>query len=197
MAITSLNQLDFNKSYTYADYLNWQIDIERAELYYGKVIPMKTPWTLHQQIVGALTYHLGSFFKKTSVDVLSRIDVALLPKGETDKTKIHTVVQPDLSVIVDKQKLFDKHGCTGSPDLIIEVLPVEGNARREMRDKFQIYEEAGVLEYWIVDPDRETVLRHVLENGKFKAIFPYLMKGDMISSAIFEDLEIDLGEVFP
>ncbi len=195
--ITSINQLDFNKRYTYADYLSWEIDMERAELYYGKVMPMQTPWTLHQEIVEAFIYHFGTFFKNTAITALSRIDVALLPKGETDKNKIHTIFQPDLCVIVDKQKLFDKHGCIGSPDLIIEVLPVEGNSRREMRDKFEIYEEAGVLEYWIVDPERETVLRHVLDNGKFKTVLPYLMKGDMISSFIFEDLKIDLGEIFP
>lgn len=77
----------------------------------------------------------------------------MLPKGETDKTKIHTVVQPDLCIIVDNEKLFDKHGCIGSPDLIIEVLPVE-NGRKGMRDKFNLYQEAGVLEYWIIDPER-------------------------------------------
>jgi Uma2 family endonuclease len=197
MTITSLNQLDVNKRYTYADYLSWKIDIERAELYYGKVMPMQTPWTLHQRILGALTYYVGTFFKNTSIETFSRIDVALLPKGETDKTKIHTVVQPDLCVIVDKQKLFDNHGCTGSPDLIIEVLPVKGSGRKEMPDKFELYEEAGVLEYWIIDPDRETVLRHVLENEKFKAVLPYLMKTDKLSSHIFEDLEIDLSEIFP
>lgn len=98
--ITSLDQLDFNKRYTYADYLSWKIDIERVELYHGKVMPMQTPWTLHQKIVGALLYHIASFFKNRNVQVFSRIDVALLPKGKIDKTKIHTVVQPDLCIIL-------------------------------------------------------------------------------------------------
>ena len=56
-----------------------------------------------------------------------------MPKGERDKMEIHTVVQPDLCVIVEKQKLFDEHDCIGSPDLVIEVLPIEGSGRKEMR----------------------------------------------------------------
>jgi Uma2 family endonuclease len=199
MEITSLNQLDFSKRYTYADYLSWKIDIERAELYYGEVMPMTTPWTLHQEIVGALICKIGLFFKKTSIEVFSRIDVALLPKDETDKTKIHTVVQPDLCVIVDKQKLVDEHGCTGSPDLIIEVLPVNKNEnrRKEMRDKLELYEAAGVLEYWIVDPVHQVVYQHLLDaTGKF-TILPYLVDDDVLTSAIFEDLKIDLSEIFP
>lgn len=66
-----------------------------------------------------------------------------------------------------------------------------------MRDKFEIYEEAGVLEYWIVAPERQTILRHVLENGKFKALMPYLMNDDKLLSTLFEGLMIDLSEIFP
>ncbi len=194
--ITSLNQLDFNKRYTYADYIKWKFE-ERVELLKGKLFKMAAPNVVHQKISRKLTLKMGVFFEETGCELfVAPFDVRLpLPQSKITDEKIDTIVQPDLCVVCDENKL-DKNGCLGVPDLVVEILS-PGNSRREMRDKFELYQEAGVLEYWIVDPERETVLRHVLDNGKFKMILPYLMKGDKFSSFIFQDLKIDLGAIFP
>jgi len=112
------------------------------------------------------------------------------PKGEKD----HTVVQPDLCVVCDLEKLDDK-GCRGAPDLVVEILS-PGNAEREMRDKFEVYETAGVREYWVVDPEHEVVSVYKLnEEHRFVGL-PPRVKGDVLRSTIFPAMELDLGEVF-
>lgn len=194
--ITSLDQLDFNKRYTYADYLSWKIQ-ERVELLKGKLFKMAAPSSMHQEISSNLHIEMGIFLKKKGCKIYSApFDVRLpLPQSRITNEKIDTIVQPDLCVICDLSKIT-KRGCNGSPDLVVEILS-PGNSRREMRDKFEIYEEAGVLEYWVIDPERRTVSRHVLENGKFKVLLPYLMDNDILHSTLFENLEIDLKEIFP
>lgn len=194
--ITSLDQLDFNKRYTYADYLKWEFE-DRVELLKGKLFKMAAPSSEHQELSSNLHGFIWNYLRKKDCKLYAApFDVRLpLPQSRVTDDKVDTIVQPDLCVVCDLSKIT-KRGCSGAPDLVIEILS-PGNSAKEMRDKFEVYEEAGVLEYWIVDPDRETVLRHVLENGKFKTILPYLMKGDIISSYLFQDLEIDLNEVFP
>ena len=196
MAITSLDQLDFDKRYTYADYIKWKFE-ERVELLKGKLFKMAAPSSNHQEISSNLHGFLWSFLRKNPCKLYAApFDVRLpLPQSKVIDDKVDTVIQPDLCVVCDLSKITKK-GCTGAPDLVVEILS-PGNSRREMRDKFDIYEEAGVLEYWVVDPERRSVSRHVLENGKFKVLLPYLMDNDILRSTLFEDLEIDLSEVFP
>ncbi|WP_042346219.1 Uma2 family endonuclease, partial [Capnocytophaga canis] len=69
----------------------------------------------------------------------------------------------DLCVICDESKL-DERGCIGAPDLIIEILS-PGNSKKEMKNKFELYQESGVEEYWIVNPTDENILVNVLEDG--------------------------------
>lgn len=196
MAITSLDQLDFDKRYTYADYIKWKFE-ERVELLKGKLFKMAAPSSNHQEISSNLHGYLWTFLRKNPCKLYAApFDVRLpLPQSQITDDKVDTVIQPDLCVVCDLSKIT-KRGCTGAPDLVVEILS-PGNSRREMRDKFEIYEEAGVLEYWIIDPERRLVSRHVLENGKFKVLLPYLMDNDILRSTLFDDLEIDLSEVFP
>jgi Uma2 family endonuclease len=109
--------------------------------------------------------------------------------------KAHTVVQPDLCVICDLSKL-DEQGCEGAPDLIIEILS-PGNTRKEMREKYEVYEESGVREYWLVHPAEKTVQVFLLDEakGKFYGIQPFV-DGDAMPSHVFPDLRVDLAEVF-
>jgi Uma2 family endonuclease len=133
--ITSLDQLDPNGSYTYADYYLWQFP-ERVELLRGKVRQIVHPLRVHQSILGKFVYFFGNaLWKHPAHEVYAApFDVRLFQVQE-DKDAF-TVVQPDLCVICDRAKLDDR-GCNGAPDLIVEVL-MNGNSRTEMKDKFEL-----------------------------------------------------------
>jgi Uma2 family endonuclease len=192
--ITNINQLDFSKTYTYADYLKWQFE-ERIELLRGFLFPMSAPSRYHQKISGELQYQISAFFRKSPCSVyVAPFDVRLIRKDHHTNKEITTVLQPDLCVICDKSKL-DKRGCLGAPDWIIEILS-PGNSKKEMKEKYQLYEENGVREYWLVQTEDKIVLRYVLnEAGKYIGLAP-LTDDDMAQPTIFTDLNIDLKEVF-
>jgi len=116
--ITSLSQLDPDGRYTYQDYLTWTF----------------------QSISGNIFFDLKLHLKGSSCRVYDApFDVLLFHEDQS------TVVQPDICVICDEYKLTEQ-GCTGAPDLVVEVLS-PGNSIREMKDKFELYEENGVKEY--------------------------------------------------
>ncbi|MFD1067952.1 Uma2 family endonuclease [Oceanobacillus locisalsi] len=103
------------------------------------------------------------------------------------------MVQPDLSIIYDSEKLDDK-GCNGSPDMIVEILS-PASVKLDRWIKYRLYEEAGVKEYWIVDPVNESVEIHLLTDKQytFKGVFT---KSDTISVNILSNLELDLEQIF-
>ena len=191
--ITDINELDLNGVYSYADYLLWKFQ-QRVELLKGKIFTMSpAPNTKHQRISKNLNGELYLFFKgKTCQLFAAPFDVRLPQKSKKDE-QIYTVVQPDLCVICDPNKL-DERGCIGAPDLIIEILS-PGNSKKEMKDKFELYQEAGVAEYWIVHPTEENILVFVLKDGKYSSLPPVVM-GDMITSEVFSGLKIDTKDVF-
>ncbi len=197
MPIRSLSQLDLNKTYTYADYLSWQIK-DRIELLKGKIQLMSpAPNMQHQRISGKLFLRIGNHLRNQRCEVFSAPFDVRLPKkpqsGEED-TQVYTVVQPDLCVICDPHKL-DEKGCIGAPELVIEILS-PGNSHREMREKFTLYEEAGVLEYWIVSPMQSDLLRYVRnEEGVFIGKQP-LTDQDQVETPLLPGLVVALGEVF-
>lgn len=194
--ITSLDQLDFSKKYTYSDYILWKFK-ERVELLKGFIFPMAAPNTDHQHVSFKLTIRIGNYIEKIDCRLFTApFDVRLpLPAHRITEDNIDTIVQPDLCVICDKSKI-KKQGCVGAPDLIVEILS-PGNSKREMRDKFDLYEEAGVLEYWIVDPIRRTVLVYYLKDEKYAAVAPPYTDEGIVTSIIFPDLKVNLIEVFP
>jgi Uma2 family endonuclease len=98
------------------------------------------------------------------------------------------VVQPDLCVVCDKAKLTDQ-GCSGAPDLVIEILS-PGNTAREMREKYALYEEVGVREYWVIEPSNHLVLRYELRDGIYVGLAPKTGADDDIRSVIFPDLSV-------
>lgn len=196
--ITSLNQLDLNKTYSYSDYILWQFK-ERVELLKGQLFPIAAPNIVHQRISSNLHIKLGIYLANQQCDVFhAPIDVRLpLPTHRATKKKIDTVVQPDLCVVCDASKL-DKQSCVGAPDLIVEILS-PGNSKREMKDKFELYEEAGVLEYWIVDPEHKAVFLYTLDknSNKYTTQLPALTDEDVLKSQVLEGLEVDLSTIFP
>ncbi len=193
--ITSIDQLDFTKQYTYADYLTWKFD-ERVELIRGWISRMSpAPLVIHQRILMSLSNQVYSYLKGKSCEVfVAPFDVRLTNKRKSVPNKsITSVVQPDISVICDLEKL-DKRGCVGAPDWVIEILS-PGNTKMEMKEKFSLYEENGVREYWIVDPVHLMIQVFDLLNDKFAWRSNYV-KEDLIPVGIFEGFSIDTDALF-
>lgn len=193
--ITNINQLDLNGSYTYADYLLWQFK-ERVELIKGKIFKMSpAPSRKHQDISWRLTREIDKVFSETSCKMYAApFDIRLINhKVSTTDNKIISVVQPDLCVICDISKL-DEKGCLGAPDLIIEILSI-GNSNKEMDIKFDLYQENGVKEYWIVNPTDETVYIYVLEHEKYIGLKP-ATNGTLLKSPTFENLSFPVKNIF-
>lgn len=196
--ITHLSQLDLAATYTYADYLTWQFD-EALELIKGKIMLMSpAPNVSHQRISVHLTGILYPYFKRKECQLFAApLDVRLYDKNKSTiaNQEIYTVVQPDLCVICDSNKL-DVQGCLGSPDWVIEILS-KGNSKKEMQIKYELYQEAGVSEYWLVYPVEQAIYQFVLDTVTKKyQLFKMYPGVGKANSFLFPDLEIDLEDVF-
>ena len=199
-AITSLSQLDPNGTYTYADYLSWQFT-ELVELLRGKIMRrMSAPTDLHQEIVGELHFQLKNHLRRQRCQVrIAPYDVRLVKRGTPPHpadTAVHTVVQPDVCVICDPGKI-DKRGCLGSPDLIIEVTS-PGTQARDWKDKFDLYEENGVGEYWIAVPNAASLTVFVLDEAtaRYRLVGEYVGPGP-IPCHTLPELGLDWADIFP
>jgi Uma2 family endonuclease len=174
--------------------LTWDFS-ERIELLKGYIREMAAPNRRHQRVSSNLHGFLWTYLRYATCRLYSALfDVKLIKNAQGKAAKeIYTVVQPDICVICDKTKL-DEQGCIGSPDLIIEIVS-ESTAKRDIQEKFELYEENGVLEYWIVRPYENTVQQFYLENEKYQYKKTYI-ETDKISPIILPELVIDLVEVF-
>jgi Uma2 family endonuclease len=192
--ITQFSQLDLTKTYTYADYLTWKFD-EFVELIKGKVMrPMAGPSRLHQEQVGNIFGEVKQFLKGNSCRVyVAPFDVRLTTAGANGDQQIQTVVQPDICVVCDPAKLDDR-GCVGAPDWIVEILS-PGNTTRATRIKFDLYEESGVQEYWIVYPGVKTVAAFVLREGQYQLTAEYTEPGP-IPVTTLPGLTLEWAEIF-
>jgi len=123
---------------------------------------------------------------------IAPFDVRLPRKSKNDKD-ITTVLQPDLCVICDPSKL-DVRGCIGAPDIVVEVLSPSNN-KKELKNKYEVYEEAGVKEYWVVFPIERTMFIYTLVDGKFSPS-KLMVGGDVVTSAILPGFSLDLTELF-
>ena len=185
--------LSYDGHYTYAEYLKFEYD-HMVELIRGKIFKMTpAPASYHQDICGEIFTYFKNYLKGKSCKIyIASFDVVLPVQNEKKHTAT-TVVQPDLSIICDLDKI-DAAGCTGAPDLIIEILS-PSTSKKDLNDKYSIYEESGVLEYWIVMPNEKLVEVFYLEAGKYNRIKVYT-SDEIIEPILFSDLEIDLVEVF-
>jgi Uma2 family endonuclease len=192
----SLN-LDMNKRYTYSDYLTWMDDVRR-ELFDGFVkLMVPAPSRKHQKISTNLTSIFWTFLRSKRCEIYHAPSDVRFPANKNSRKddQVFTVLQPDIFVVCDLSKLDDR-GCLGAPDLIIEIISPK-NPKRDLKDKFEIYQKHGVREYWIVNPSDENVNVFVLDqNGKYQLVGMYA-EDDKIPVNIFNgDLKIDLTEVF-
>ncbi len=147
--------------FTYADYLTWNFK-ERIELIRGKIFKMSpAPTVTHQKILSNLFLAIALFLKyKTCKVLVAPVDVRL--KGKPFRKKklrndeITTVVQPDIIIVCDEEKLKDDRSVDGAPDFVVEILS-PGNTKTETKYKVDLYEENGVLEYWVVYPEYKQI----------------------------------------
>ena len=186
--------------FTYADYLTWNFK-ERIELIRGKIFKMSpAPTFNHQKIQANIFVEFHNFLKgRTCVTVTSPVDVRL--KGKPFRKKklrddeIMTVVQPDIIVVCDEEKLKDDRYVDGAPDLIVEVLS-PGNTKVETKYKFDLYEENGVLEYWMVYPEFSHIYVYLLDKQE-KYGRPIIYEAnENITSSVLKGLSISMNEIF-
>lgn len=197
MEIVSLSQLDVaNGIYSYADYLTWKFD-QTVELFKGKILEMSAPSRRHQGISMELSVIVYQKFKGQRCKFYAApFDVRLYDKTKSAKANkdIFTVVQPDICIICDLEKL-DENGCIGSPDLVIEILS-PGNSSKEMKLKKALYEESGVREYLIFDPEHENVFQFYLTETDVYSPATIYVDDEKLTSVIFPDFQINLKEIF-
>ena len=186
--------LDLNKKYSYADYLTW-FDDKRRELFEGFVNLMSGPTRKHQKISMNFSLIWGSFLKNNKCEVYSApFDVRLPKNGEKDDKKIYNVVQPDLVVVCDPEKL-DEKGCIGAPDLIVEILS-PSTTKNDLKDKFYLYEKSGVTEYWVAYPNEKMIHVFILSSKNKYELKGMYVEDDVISPSMFTDLKIEINDIF-
>ena len=104
------------------------------------------------------------------------------------------MVQPDISVVCDRSKI-DKHGCKGAPDMVVEILS-PSTRRHDRLVKLNLYQRAGVREYWIVDPDTQSVQVFLPDNGGSLRLHEDYGKDDIAKVHVLDGCFIELGKVF-
>lgn len=153
--------------YTFADLLSWD-DNTRYELYDGVPMALASPSNVHQLICAELLRQLTNYLLgKRCKAFPAPFDVRPFEEEDDAPEDVSVVVQPDISVVCDPDKT-DGHGCKGAPDMVIEVTS-PSTARYDKLLKFNLYQRAGVREYWIVDPAARMVSVFILKDGRYQA----------------------------
>jgi len=190
----ALPQPDAQTTFTYADYLSW--DEGRWELINGEVWDMTpAPARLHQKIAGDLFALLHAFFSNKDCEIyIAPFDVRLPDTDNAEDDAIVTVVQPDISVICDPDKLDDR-GCIGAPDLVVEILS-PSTAAKDLKVKRALYEKHGVPEYWLFHPTDKVVF--VYRRGEHDQYDKALIfdRENILTTPLFPELEVRLSDIF-
>jgi Uma2 family endonuclease len=191
--LSTASEPDASGSYTVEDYLKWTYE-GLFELIKGQVFKMSpSPSTRHQEISMNLTRKFLNYFDRNACKLYAApLDVYLMQEGEELK-RGKNVVQPDLVVVCNEKKLTD-YGCVGAPDLVVEIISPH-TSNRDLRLKFDLYEEYGIKEYWIVYPQDKIVQIFTLKEGMYGRPKSYNHEGEACSE-IFPELKVDLAEVF-
>ncbi|MCL2651459.1 MAG: Uma2 family endonuclease [Candidatus Azobacteroides sp.] len=185
--------------FSYADYLKWPED-EMKEIINGIVYAFAAPLRRHMAATGAFFGKAWNFIKRRKGKCkiyVAPFDVRLPKNGETANDKIYNVVQPDICVICDESKL-DEKGCIGAPDLVVEVSSLS-TRKRDLNEKYYLYEAAGVREYWVVYPEDKAVTVFLLQaTGKFDngTTYDIIYGKTKVPVRTLKGLIIDLEELF-
>ena len=183
-----------SKRYTFADVLTWD-ESERIEIIDGEAVMMAPPSTSHQIISMEISRQLANFLEgKKCLAVAAPFDVRLFEREGDRPEDVQTVVQPDISIICDRDKL-DERGCKGAPDLTLEILS-PSNVCHDLLVKLNLYQRAGVREYWVVSPEDKTVNVFLLDGDGLKLSYVYGPK-DIAKVNVLDGCFIELSKVFP
>ncbi len=185
--------IDYQKTYTYADYLKLEIE-EIVEIIRGKIFRMSpAPRVIHQSLSGNIFSKIHTGLKGKSCKVFhAPIDI-VLPLENKKRNKSTTIVQPDICVICEVKIIEDK-AVFGTPEFIIEIIAGQ-KVKKDTQIKFNLYEEAGVSEYWIVFAEMRFVEVFILENGRFQRLNAF-SEDDQIPCKTLPALEISIDDVF-
>jgi Uma2 family endonuclease len=182
-------QYSAEKRYTYADFVTWWNDEDRYEIIDGVAYIICTPSRPHQKISGNLHGLLWTFLRGKPCEVYHPpFAVCLNAAGDKDDT----VVQPDLIVVCDMPKL-ERYRCNGAPDMAVEILSPSSKSR-DLLLKFNKYMQTGVREYWIVDPDAQTVQVCILKDGQYDV--EEYSNTDTVPVHVLDGCKINMQEVF-
>ena len=190
-------QIKSEQLYTYEDYCNWPED-EHWELIDGVAYPLHgemhaAPTRTHQDVVVQLLVQIANYLKGKPCKVyVAPFDVRFSTKNQKNDLK-NTVVQPDIAIICDQEKL-DEKGCNGAPDWIIEVLSPK-TASKDHLKKRALYEEQGVKEYWLVHPVDHLLTIYRYEQNHYCAAQILETSGETFSY-LFPDFAIQWADVF-
>ena len=178
-----------NEHYTYADYLSWE-GPERYQIIYGEVFMMSSPSVAHQAICMELSRLFSNWLRGKPCRVFAApLDVRLFPEEDNSDD---TVVQPDLLVVCDKTK-FAKGSVNGPPDIAVEVMS-PSTTNKEHFMKFRAYMDAGIREYWMIEPGEKLVQVHLHENDHFIS-FSY-KEHDVVTSTVLQGFSVDLKSLW-
>ncbi|OAA94111.1 Uma2 family endonuclease [Clostridium coskatii] len=189
----SLNPID-NRIYTYEDYLKFTDD-KPVEIIDGRISAMSpAPSRIHQMIVSKLLIAIGRYIEdnKGECEVYTAPFDVILKNDDEDTIHSKNIIQPDISVICDKNKLNDK-GCVGSPDMIVEVISPFNPSNDYVR-KLNLYEQFKVREYWIINPMEQNILVYTLTDNGYNAPKLYSFN-DKVKVNIYDNLEIDFNSL--
>ncbi len=183
--------------YTFADCLIWS-EKERIEIIEGDAVMMAPPSRIHQEILTELTRQLANFLEGKRCKVYpAPFGVRLFEKDGDSPEDVDTVVEPDISVVCDREKL-DEYGCKGAPDFVIEILS-PSTQRHDQLVKLSLYQRAGVREYWIVDPENKTVRVMLQDSGNggntFRVHEVYGAE-DVAKVSVLDGCFVELAKVF-
>lgn len=178
------------RKYDYKDMLLWE---GRWEWINGIPYSMTpAPSTEQQRILGNLYFELRSFLQQSACEpFVAPFDVRLSQSGDYDNPD--HVVQPDISIICTREQLDDR-GSKGAPSLIVEILS-PGTAIKDRNEKFKLYEQYGVTEYWIVDPAHQTIEAYGLEHGAYRRREAF-GRDDSLRSFVFSEFAVELNKIF-
>ena len=181
------------RRYTFADCLAWD-ESDRAEVINGEIVMMAPPSRVHQKISGELFRQLANFLEGKRCEAYAApFAVRLFEKAGDAPEDVDTMVEPDISVVCDHDKL-DSHGCKGAPDIVVEVLS-PSTQRHDRLVKLDLYQRAGVREYWIISPEEKTAQVFLLQNG---LLLPREVYGpqDVGKVNVLDGCFVELSKVF-